>query len=139
MSTPQIVRYGARRMAEFAANQSAVILFNKMRLFISDSFETFETTLGDVTECNYAGYAEQTLNGAAAVLTNNASQVIATFPAVTFTLSAYAGPAKIIYGWYTVDDSGPAMTSIRRLSTPYTVPAGGGSVVVTLAIPLRNV
>jgi hypothetical protein len=98
------------------------------RLFTNNHTPGVTDTAASYTECALAGYA-----AAAMVPANWSGSTVAglatyTHTTLTFTFSAYAG-GTTIYGYF-VTVPGLVGVLAELFSTPYVVPAGGGSLTV---------
>ncbi len=138
MATPVLTRAGMRRLAEVACGTVGAIPFQKMRLYVNDVYPGIDKKLGDLVECTLTGYVQQFPNGAAAVITDDLNQCLVTYPAVTFTFAAYAGPQVFIHGWYLCDSIASNLTGMRYFEPAIGIPLAGGTMVITLELPVRG-
>lgn len=92
--------------------------------------------LGSYTLCTLTGYAAVDTTPSSWAGGPAAGVATYTYPAITFNFSAYAG-GTTIYGVVLYDGSGTAWAA-ALLDTPYAVPAGGGSLVITPALSTKQ-
>ena len=104
-----------------------------LRLYTSNTSPAEGDTLATYTECDATGYAEKTLTGASWTVATVANVTTGTYAAQEFTLTE----AATIYGYYIVDGTDTTCIIAERFTgAPFNIPAGGGSVTVTLKITL---
>ena len=108
---------------------------SKLILYTNNYTATETTVIGDLTECAVAGYAAKSLQGVASALawTISTATLITTasYPEQEFTITT----AVSCYG-YAVTNSAKSVLLWAEYFTgaPFTLPAGGGSIKVTLNI-----
>jgi hypothetical protein len=100
-----------------------------LRLYTNNHTPAQSDTHSSYTICTLSGYADATLTGASWTGSLSSDVWTASYPAVTFTFSAYAG-GTTIYGAVIEDGSNNTYLA-GLLDTPFAVPAGGGSLVLT--------
>jgi len=83
-------------------------------------------------------HTSQFPNGAAAVITDDINQCLVTYPPVTFTFNAYAGPQVVIHGWYLCDSIASNLTGMRYFEPGIAIPLAGSTMVITLELPVRG-
>jgi hypothetical protein len=138
MTAPLVCRKGLQRLAEVSCGTVGGIAFNKMGLFTNNMQIAVDMTLAALTECALVGYAKQNLVGATAVISINGAEELVTYLPVTFNFAAYLAPQVTIYGWFTIESVTNLLSGLRLLPAPYVVPLAGGTVIVTLTIPVKN-
>lgn len=123
-------------------NQMLSILLNKasvenltLKLFTNNITPDKSQTASSFTECAAAGYTSITLTPSSWTVTQGTgagtTPTTAAYPQQTFTLTASA----TIYGYYLVGaTSGKCYFAEKFSDGPYSIPAGGGTVKVTLNI-----
>lgn len=106
---------------------------SKLKLYTNDYTCTETSVIGDFTECVVAGYAQKTLLGTATaatwVVSAAANVVTASYAQQEFLPTT----AVSCYG-YVVSNSAASVVlwAERFTGAPYVIPAGGGSIKVTL-------
>lgn len=138
MTAPIICRKGLQRIAEVTCGTVGGIPFNRMGLFTNNMQPAIDMTLAAVTECALAGYARQIPVGATAVISINGPEELVTYLPLTFTFAPYVAPQVSIYGWFTIESVTNLLSGLRLLTVPFPVPLGGGNLVVTLTLPVKN-
>jgi hypothetical protein len=98
------------------------------RLYVNNYTPLVTSTAGNFTECTLTGYAALTLTPGSWSGSTSSGLATYTYPTITFTFSPYAG-GTTIYGYYVTI---PGVTAVlaELFSTPYAVPAGGGSLTL---------
>lgn len=95
-----------------------------VRLFQNDITPTAATTLADLVEATFGGYAEITLSStgwSAPVVVGDVAQTDHT-PAPQWTATGVS--AQFVYGWYIYDSSQGELIFIERFSAPRNMVAG---------------
>jgi hypothetical protein len=88
-----------------------------LKLFKNDYTPTATTTLGDLTECDFAGYSSKTLTRSSwASSTSVSGKAYSTYPQQTWT--GTTGTANTIYGYYVVGATSGTLLWAERLATP---------------------
>jgi len=102
----------------------------KLKLYKSNTTPAEADTVSTYTESTATGYAAKTLTGASWTITTDGGGVTtASYAAQTFTYSA----AESVYGYYVTNNAGTTLLFAEKFSDgPYNIPAGGGSVTVTI-------
>lgn len=103
-----------------------------LRLYSNNRVPAEGDTVGDYTETTVSGYSAATLTGSSWSIATVSGVTTATYAAQTFTFTA----AAAIYG-YLVTSAGALFWSERFQAAPITLPAGGGTIVVTPTISLE--
>jgi hypothetical protein len=100
-----------------------------LRLFTNTHTPAVTDTPSSYTECALSGYSAYTF--APSDWSGSTSSGLATYTTsgVVFTFSAYAG-GTTIQGYF-VTIPGPTAILADVLSTPFAVPAGGGTLTIT--------
>lgn len=108
---------------------------SKLKLYTNDYTCTETSVIGDFTECVVAGYAQKTLTGTV----SGGTWVVST--ATNITTASYAEQeflpttAVSLYGYVVTNSAGTTLLWAERFTgAPFVIPAGGGSVKVTLNI-----
>jgi hypothetical protein len=100
----------------------------KIKLFSNNVVPANADTAATYTECSGSGYAAITLTAASFTVTPG-SPTTFTYPQQTFTLTG----ALTAYGYFVVGaTSGLLYWSEQFTGAPYSIPAGGGTIQVTL-------
>lgn len=98
-----------------------------MRLFTNNVTPAEADTAAVYTEASGSGYASKSLAGASWTITEGAPSQ-AAFAQQTYTLTG----ALTAYGYYyTRTTSGRVAGAERFTGAPFTIPAGGGSILIT--------
>lgn len=86
------------------------------------------TVLGDITEVTEAGYAAITLSGTGWTIGTDAGVSSAIYAEQTFTFTTGVS----VYGYYVTSTEGsPKLLWVERFpTTPYTLPIGGGEILI---------
>jgi hypothetical protein len=108
---------------------------SKLKLYTNDYTCTETSVIGNFTECSVAGYAHKTLTGTV----SGGTWVVST--ATNITTASYAEQeflpttATSCYGYMVTNSAGTTLIWAERFTgAPFTLPAGGGSIKVTLNI-----
>lgn len=99
-----------------------------VRLFVNNITPGPTDTASSYTECTLSGYSNVTLTPGSWSGSSALGVATYTYPTLTFTFSPYAG-GTTIYGYF-VTIPGVIGILAERFSTPYAVPAGGGSLTI---------
>jgi hypothetical protein len=106
---------------------------SKLKLYTNDYTCTETSVIGNFTECVVAGYAHKTLTGTV----TGGTWVIST--ASLITTASYAEQeflpttAVSCYGYMVTNSAGSTLLFGERFTgAPYIIPAGGGSIKVTV-------
>lgn len=125
---------GERRMLEYIVNKSAPTALT-IRLYVNDvdlSSEGFSAS--NFTEASGAGYVAVALPGANWVVSTTSGISTARYATgVTFNFSV----GQQLYGYYVTNAGGDVMWAEEFPSAPFSLPAGGGSVVVQPQVQLN--
>ena len=99
----------------------------KLHLFKNDAVIDEDAVIGDLTELTEAGYGAITLTAASWTVADG----VASFAQQTFTMTE----AVDVYGAYITDNAGTGLVAVVKFAdAPHSLPAGGGSVLVTPSI-----
>jgi len=102
---------------------------SKLKLYANDYTATNGSSVGNVTECAVSGYAAITLAAGTWTVSTSAAITTANYAQQTFSLTT-AGSA---YGYYVTNSAGTILLWAERFTgAPYVLPAGGGSILVTV-------
>jgi hypothetical protein len=108
---------------------------SKLKLYTNDYTATETSIIGNFTECAVAGYAHKTLTGTV----SGGTWVIST--ASNITTASYAQQSYAIttatscYGYMVTNSAGTVVLWAERFTgAPFTLPAGGGTINVTVNI-----
>lgn len=117
------------KRAEYTTGQSPADPVLSFHLYVNDYDPTCEDTPGDYVECTLAGYAPVFLTPSqwSCLL----SSCIETCTYAVITVNFNAG-GQTIYGHYVQDDNDSDLMWAELWLTPFVVPAGGGSIQITL-------
>lgn len=106
---------------------------SKLKLFTNDYTPVEGTVIGNLTECAVTGYAQKLLTGTV----SGGTWVISTL--TNITTASYAQQeflpttAVSCYGYSVTNSAGTTLLWAERFTgAPFTLPAGGGSIKVTL-------
>lgn len=106
---------------------------SKLKLFTNDYTPIESTVIGNLTECVVTGYAQKSLTGTV----SGGTWVISTLTNVT--TASYAQQeflpttAVSCYGYAVTNSAGTTLLWAERFTgAPFTLPAGGGSIKITL-------
>lgn len=99
-----------------------------VRLYVNNLTPGPTNVASDFTECTLSGYAAQTLTPGSWSGSSSGGQATYTYPTLTFSFSPYGGGITI-YG-YLLTIPGVIGVLAEKFSTPYAVPAGGGSLTI---------
>lgn len=107
----------------------------QLKLFMNDYTPAAGSTLADLTEANFGGYAARGLSRADAPATNPAGQAEYDWAQQQFTATGFGLP-QTIYGWYITFVVGGAtkLLMAKRFDTAVTLTAAGQSVLMDLAV-----
>lgn len=100
------------------------------RLYVNNHTPAVTDSASDYTECTLSGYSNLTLTPGSWTGSTTAGLATYTYPTITFTFSAYAGGVTI-YGYF-VTIPGVVGVLAELFSTPYAVPAGGGTLTLDI-------
>jgi hypothetical protein len=100
-----------------------------LHLYANDYTASEGTSVGAVTECAVSGYSAVTLTAASWNVSTNTNITTANYAQQTFTLTT-AGSA---YGYYVTNAASSTLLWAERFTgAPFVLPAGGGSINVTV-------
>lgn len=91
-----------------------------IRLFKNDIEPTGETLAEDFVECDFPGYASQSLSGWSPAYLNEEMQGQTDVGLISWTMSSVS-PTNDIYGYYVTDSGGQLRYSERAVNGPYTI------------------
>ena len=91
-----------------------------LRLFVNNITPDRDTVLADFTECTVGGYAAKTLTGGSWDVSDNGTEVVATYAAQEFT---FTGSGETAYGWYLEDAAGTVVRRCALFDAPITITA----------------
>jgi hypothetical protein len=108
---------------------------SKLRLFSNDLTPDDDSVIASFTECSGNGYATITLTGSISAPTWSVATALgvttASYAAQVFTMTG----ALTAYGYYVTDNAGTGLLWAERFTgAPFVIPAGGGTITVTLNI-----
>lgn len=101
-----------------------------VRLYTNNHMPAVTDHAAAFTECSLSGYGAVATTPASWTGSTAGGVADYTYPAITFTFSAYVG-GTTIYGVFIAPGDGTCWLA-GLLDTPYAVPAGGGSLTVSL-------
>lgn len=108
---------------------------SKLKLYTNDYTCTETSVIGNFTECAVTGYAQKSLTGTV----SGSTWVVST--ASLITTASYAEQeflpttAVSVYGYMVTNSAGSTLLWAERFTgAPFVIPAGGGSIKVTLNI-----
>lgn len=104
---------------------------SKLKLYTNNYVCTETSVIGDFTECVVAGYVQKSLTAGSWVVSTLSNITTASYAEQEFLPTT----AVSVYG-YTVTNSAASVVIWAEQFTgaPYVIPAGGGSIKVTLNI-----
>jgi hypothetical protein len=107
-----------------------------VRLFTNNVTPAVTDTAASYTECALVSYAAVTLTPGSWSGSTSSGLSTYTYPTLTFNFAPYAGGVTI-YGYFVTV---PGLVGVLAdvLSTPYVVPAGGGSLTLDITDSLRK-
>lgn len=104
---------------------------SKLKLYTNDYTCTETSVIGNFTECVVAGYAHKILASGSWVISTLSNIVTASFAEQEFLPTT----AVSCYGYMVTNSTGSVLIWAERFTgAPFIVPAGGGSIKVTLNI-----
>ena len=104
---------------------------SKLQLYANDLTPSDGTSVGTVTACGVSGYSAIALSAGTFTVSTNGGITTANYVQQTFTLTT-AGSA---YGYYITNSAGTTLLFAERFTgAPFSLPAGGGSINVTVNI-----
>jgi hypothetical protein len=99
---------------------------SKLKLYTNNYVCTETSVVGDFTECAVAGYAAKTLLSGSWTTSSTATYAEQEFLPTT---------ATSVYGYYVTNSAASVVLWAEQFTgAPYVIPAGGGSIKVTLNI-----
>jgi len=102
----------------------------KMKLFQNDIAITPGLVLGDLTEANFTGYAEETLADTWVAGLDVVGKGVLAYPTnVNFTQTGVAS-TNIIYGWYIVNFAETGLLAVGRFDEPIVMDLDGNELLV---------
>lgn len=118
-------------MAQFILGMSPTGPTLVFHLFVNNWEVGCTDILSDYTECTAPGYASQAADSAH--WTGSTVSCVAgyTHPNLTFTFTGPGSPGQTIYGHWVGDVGTSRVFWAQSWATPYVIPAGGGSVVIS--------
>lgn len=125
---------GERKMLEYIVNKSSPT--NPVLRLYTNEVDLYAEAFSAIsfTEASAPGYVAVTLTGSNwSVTTTSGISTAAYATSVTFNFSA----AQTLYGYYVTDSAGVVLWAERFPSAPFTLPAGGGEVVVRPQVQLN--
>lgn len=100
----------------------------KLGLFKSNTTIVAATAWGDLTACDFSGYAAQSVGfGSSAIVSGKAS---VTGSEKTFSHNG-GGTSNTVYGYMIYDATGPTLIFAERFSGPKTMAASGDVIKIT--------
>lgn len=102
----------------------------KLKLFVTNVTPSKADTVSTYTECTATGYLAATLASGSWSVATVGSTTTASYATVTFNLTATA----TCYGYYITDSGGTVLIAAEAFSSVFNIPAGGGSISITLAL-----
>lgn len=108
---------------------------SKLKLYTNDYTATEGTVIGGLTECVVVGYAHKTLTGTVSggtwTISTATNITTASYPEQDFAITT----AVSCYGYAVTNSAGTTLLWAERFTgAPFTLPAGGGSIKVTVNI-----
>lgn len=110
-----------------AASQNQIL-----HLYSNDPTISDLTVLTDFTEVTGSGYSQISLLGSN--WTVNPTNTTASYPEQTFIFSG----AVVVYGYYVTNTDGDLLWCERFTNAPFSIPASGGQIAITLNITLSD-
>ena len=110
-----------------AASQNQIL-----HLYSNDPTISDLTVLTDFTEVTGSGYSQISLLGSN--WTVNPTNTTASYPEQTFIFSG----AVLVYGYYVTNTDGDLLWCERFTNAPFSIPASGGQIAITLNITLSD-
>lgn len=121
-------------MLEIIVNKTISGGDRKLKLFVNNVVPTINTVVGDLTECNSAGYSEKTLEGDQWEVGTLGGLTSASYLEQTFDIDEEV----LIYGYYVTNQSGDKILWVERFEgAPFSLPTGGGSIGIELNFNLN--
>lgn len=104
---------------------------SKLKLYTNDYTCTEGSVIGSFTECAVAGYAQKTLLTGSWVVSTATNITTASYPEQEFLPTT----AVSVYGYCVTNSAGSTLIYAERFTgAPFVLPAGGGSIKITLNI-----
>jgi len=89
-----------------------------LHLYQNDMAPSPSSVLGDFTEADYDGYAEETITpGTWAVFLQGISQAVAVGPGIVFSPTGATTP-NVVYGYYVTDNTNTRLLWAERFAEP---------------------
>ena len=102
---------------------------SKLKLYTNDYTATEATVIGGLTECAVAGYAAKALATGSWVVSTVTNITTASYAEQEFAITT----AVSCYGYMVTNSAASVLLWVERFTgAPFTLPAGGGSIKVTL-------
>lgn len=122
---------GRVKILQYALNNVAVSN-HIVHLYNNNHTPATADTTANYTESVVSGYTASTATGSLWTVAAVAGLVSATFPSITFTFSG----AETLYGYWIQNNS--TVLWAELFSSAFTMPGGGGNIVLNLDITLSN-
>lgn len=105
----------------------------KLRLYTNNLTPDNTTVLSAFTECSASGYTNKTITGTNWTINTSVGMTTATYSEQAFDFDV----ATTIYGYYVTTSGGsPELLWAERFPATYTLPSGGGRILLTLKVTL---
>ena len=96
----------------------------RCRLFKNDFTPDRDTVNGDLTECDFPGYAPSSPAYFGLAAPDISGREVNQFPSTTFTRST-TGTAQVAYGYYLTFESSAKLLAVERFSSPLSFTLAG--------------
>lgn len=125
MSTPVFVDEGENDVLNLIKNNASM----KCRLFKNSLSPAHGTVLGDLTTCDFSGYADQALSYGTPA-TNGSNQGQMTASQLTFSHSG-GGTANDVYGYAIFNNTSGKLHKVEVFDAPITLAVSGDDIKIT--------
>lgn len=107
----------------------------RLHLYRNDYTPTINTTTGNVTEANNAGYASISLTGSQWTVAAAGGSGCAAYANQSFTYTT----SDVVYGYYITNNASSTVIWAERFeNSPLNVPVAGGAITVAPSICLAD-
>jgi hypothetical protein len=137
MATDTMTNLIINAMAQYLAGKGVATPSLALGLFVNNWAFSASTILADLVECSAPGYARASLAAASWSGSTVGGVATYTYPNVTFTFTG-SGGGQIIYGNFYYDSGNGDVVWGQTWASSYTIPAGGGAVILTPQIVTKQ-
>lgn len=108
----------------------------RIRLYKNNLTPDEDTVYGDMTECDFSGYAQVTPSFGAASVVSHKGKIVDS-AARNFTHNG-GGTSNTVYGYYVVDSTGTRLLWVERFASPITMANSGDQIQLTAAFTANS-